>query len=141
MKIRLIDPAYDNPYIHHSQKVIKTIWFAHLTLTTLAALTPPEIEVKITDENVDPIDFDEEVDLVGVTGMVMHAPRAYQIAERFRERGIPVVMGGPHASSLPHEAKEHADAVVIGEAELVWRGLIEDFKRGAMKPFYKADAF
>ncbi len=141
MKIRLIDPAYDNPYIHHSQKVIKTIWFAHLTLTTLAALTPPEIEVKITDENVDPIDFEEEVDLVGVTGMVMHAPRAYQIAERFRKRGIPVVMGGPHASSLPLEAKEHVDAVVIGEAELVWRGLIEDFQRGEMKPFYKADTF
>jgi radical SAM superfamily enzyme YgiQ (UPF0313 family) len=101
LKIRLIDPAYDHPYISHSQKVIKNIWFARLTLTTLAALTPPDIEVKITDENVEPIDFEEDVDLVGVTGMLMHAPRAYKIAERFRGRGIPVVMGGPHASSLP----------------------------------------
>jgi len=121
--------------------VIKNIWFAHLTLTTLAALTPPDIEVKITDENVEPIDFEEDVDLVGVTGMVMHAPRAYQIAQRFRQRGIPVVMGGPHASSLPLEAKEYVDAVVIGEAENVWEGLMEDFKNGCLKPFYQAEAF
>jgi radical SAM superfamily enzyme YgiQ (UPF0313 family) len=141
LKIRLIDPAYENSYISHSQKVIKTIWFAHLTLTTLAALTPPDIEVKITDENVEPIDFEEDVDLVGVTGMVMHASRAYQIAQKFRQRGIPVVMGGPHASSLPLEAKEHVDAVVIGEAENVWEGLIEDLKNGHLKPFYKADAY
>jgi radical SAM superfamily enzyme YgiQ (UPF0313 family) len=141
LKIRLIDPAYEHPYISHSQKVIKNIWFARLTLTTLAALTPPDIDVKITDENVEPIDFEEEVDLVGVTGMLMHAPRAYQIAQRFRERGIPVVMGGPHASSLPLEAKEHVDAVVIGEAENVWKGLIEDFKNGCPKPFYKAETF
>jgi len=141
LKIRLIDPTYEHPYISHSQKVIKNIWFAHLTLTTLAALTPPDIEVKITDENVEPIDFEEDVDLVGVTGMIMHAPRAYQIAQRFRQRGIPVVMGGPHASSLPLEAKEHVDAVVIGEAENVWEGLIEDFKNGCLKPFYKAEAF
>jgi radical SAM superfamily enzyme YgiQ (UPF0313 family) len=141
LKIRLIDPAYEHPYISHSQKVIKNIWFAHLTLTTLAALTPPDIEVKITDENVEPIDFEEDVDLVGVTGMVMHAPRAYQIAQRFRQRGIPVVMGGPHASSLPLEAKEHVDAVVIGEAENVWEGLMEDFKNRCLKPFYQAEAF
>ncbi|MEW6374567.1 MAG: radical SAM protein [Thermodesulfobacteriota bacterium] len=141
MKIRLIDPAYDHPYISHSEKVIKNIWFARLTLTTLAALTPPEIEVKITDENVEPIDFEEDVDLVGVTGMVMHASRAYQIAQRFRQKGIPVVMGGPHASSLPFEAKEHVDAVVIGEAENVWKGLIEDLGKGCLKPFYRADAY
>src|SRR5512139_1497876 len=141
LKIRLIDPAYEHPYISHSQKVIKNIWFARLTLTTLAALTPPEIDVRITDENVEPIDFEEDVDLVGVTGMIMHAPRAYEIAQGFRQRGVPVVMGGPHASSLPLEAKEHVDAVVIGEAENVWGGLIEDLRKGCLKPFYKADGF
>ncbi len=141
MKIRLIDPAYEHPYISHSQKVIKDIWFARLTLTALAALTPPEIDVRITDENVDPIDFEEDVDLVGLTGMVMHAPRAYQIAQRFHQRGIPVVMGGPHASSLPLEAKAHVDAVVIGEAEGVWKGLIEDYQKGCLKPFYRSDHF
>jgi radical SAM superfamily enzyme YgiQ (UPF0313 family) len=137
----LIDPAYEHPFISHTQKVIKNIWFARLTLTTLAALTPQDIEVKITDENVEPIDFEEDVDLVGVTGMLMHASRAYQIALKFRQRGIPVVMGGPHASSLPLEVKEHVDAVVIGEAEDVWKGLIEDLKKGYLKPFYKADTY
>jgi radical SAM superfamily enzyme YgiQ (UPF0313 family) len=137
----LIDPAYSHPFISHSKEVIKTIWFAHLTLTTLAALTPTDIEVKITDENVEPIDFEEDVDLVGVTGMVMHASRAYQIAQKFRQRGIPVVMGGPHASSCPLEAKEHVDTVVIGEAENVWKELVEDLKNGHLKPFYKADAY
>jgi radical SAM superfamily enzyme YgiQ (UPF0313 family) len=141
LKIRLIDPAYEHPFISHSQRVIKNIWFAHLTLTTLAALTPPDIDVQITDENVEPIDFQEDVDFVGITGMVMHAPRAYEIASRFRQRGIPVVMGGPHASSLALEAKEHVDAVVIGEAENVWGGLIEDLKKGCLKPFYKADTY
>jgi len=141
LKIRLIDPAYDDPFVSHTQKVIKNIWFARLTLTTLAALTPPDIDVRITDENLEPIDFEEDVDLVGVTGMVLHAPRAYEIADRFRQRGVPVVMGGPHASSCPIEAKEHVDAVVIGEAENIWRGLIEDLKNGCLKPFYKADAF
>jgi radical SAM superfamily enzyme YgiQ (UPF0313 family) len=90
---------------------------------------------------VEPIDFEEDVDLVGVTGMLMHAPRAYEIARRFRERKIPVIMGGPHASSLPLEAKEHADAVVIGEAEEVWEGLIKDVKNGCLKPFYRAESF
>ena len=108
MKIRLIDPAYRHPYISHTQKVIKTIWFARLTLTSLAALTPEDIEVKITDENVEPIDFDEKVDLVGVTGMVMHANRAYQIAAEFKKRGIPVVMGGFHPTLVPEEAAEYA---------------------------------
>ncbi len=141
MKIRLIDPAYEHPFISHSQKVIKRIWFARLTLTTLAALTPPGIDVKITDENVEPIDFEEEVDLVGITGMVMHAKRAYEIAKRFRERGIPVVMGGPHASSCSVEAKEHVDSVVIGEAEPVWSNLINDLQEGRLKPFYKGETY
>ncbi|MDI7261922.1 MAG: radical SAM protein [Thermodesulfobacteriota bacterium] len=141
MKVRLIDPAYHHPILGHSQKVMKNIWFAHLTLTTLAALTPPEIKVEITDENVGPINFEEEVDLVGITGMIMHASRAYEIAHRFRQRGIPVVMGGPHASSLPLEAKEHVDAVVIGEAEMVWKELLEDLRRGSLKPFYRAESF
>ena len=141
MKVRLIDPAYEDPFVSHSRKVIKNIWFAHLTLTTLAALTPQDVEVKITDENVEPIDFEEDVDLVGVTGMVIHASRAYEIAQRFRQRGIPAVMGGPHASTCPQEAKEHVDAVVIGEAETVWPQVIDDVQRGCLKPFYKAETF
>ncbi len=141
MKLRLIDPAPKDNLLMQTPKDIKSYWFARLSLTTVAALTPKEIEVAITDENVEIIDFDEEVDMVGLTAMTMHATRAYEIADRFRERGITVVMGGLHASSLPHEAKEHVDAVVIGEAEHVWGDLLSDFQNGQLKPFYKSDHF
>ncbi len=141
MKIRLIDPAPKDNLLMQTNKDIKSYWFARLSLTTLAALTPPEIEVAITDENVEEIDFNEDVDLVGLTAMTMHAIRAYEIADRFRARGIPVVMGGLHASSLPQEAKEHVDAVVIGEAEGVWTKLLEDFQQGRLQPFYQSQGF
>jgi radical SAM superfamily enzyme YgiQ (UPF0313 family) len=141
LKIRLIDPAPKDNLLMQTNKDIKSYWFARLSLTTIAALTPPEIEVAITDENVEEIDFNEDVDLVGLTAMTMHAVRAYEIADRFRERNIPVVMGGLHASSLPEEAKQHVDAVVIGEAEGVWKGLLEDFQGGRLQPFYRSSGF
>lgn len=141
MKIRLIDPASEESLLRHSRRELKTLWFAHLSLTTLAALTPEGIDVAITDENVDPVDFEEDVDLVGITGMTIHAQRAYEIAQPFRQRGIPVVMGGPHASALPEEAKAHMDAVVIGEAEDVWKDVLADAKRGSLNPFYQAKEF
>ena len=141
MKIRLIDPAPKDNLLMQTNKDIKSYWFARLSLTTIAALTPPEIEVAITDENVEEIDFNEDVDLVGLTAMTMHAVRAYEIADRFRARNIPVVMGGLHASSLPEEAKQHVDAVVIGEAEGVWKGLLEDFQGGRLQPFYRSSGF
>lgn len=141
MKIRLIDPAPKDNLLMQTDKDIKSYWFARLSLTTIAALTPPEIEVAITDENVEEIDFDEEVDLVGLTAMTMHALRAYEIADRFRARNIPVVMGGLHASSLPQEAKAHVDAVVIGEAEGVWRQLLADAQQGRLQPFYQSKDF
>ncbi|NIO03818.1 MAG: radical SAM protein [Proteobacteria bacterium] len=141
MKIRLVDPASEDSLLRHSRRELKNLWFAHLSLTTLAALTPQGIDVAITDENVEPVDFEEDVDLVGITGMTIHAQRAYKIAQAFRHRGIPVVMGGPHASALPEEAKAHVDAVVIGEAENVWKDLLGDVGRGGLKPFYRAKEF
>jgi radical SAM superfamily enzyme YgiQ (UPF0313 family) len=111
---------------------------AFLALPTIAALTPEDLEVNITDENVEEIDFDKDVDLVGVTCSTWLAPRAYEIADEFRKRGIAVVLGGIHPSMLPYEAIEHADAVVIGEAENVWRNLVEDFRENKLQPFYKS---
>ncbi len=139
MKIRLIDPAFKGDHLEQDARDIKAYWFARLSLSTIAALTPERHQVKITDENIEEIDFNEDVDLVGLTGMTMHAPRAYAIADRFRQRGIPVVMGGIHASSLPQEALQHADTVVVGEAEMVWERLLQDFQRNELKPIYKAD--
>lgn len=109
-----------------------------LALPTIAALTPEDIEVNITDENIEQIDFDKNVDLVGVTCNTWLAPRAYEIADEFRQRGVTVVLGGIHPSMLPNEAIQHADAVVIGEAENVWGNLVNDFKENRLRPFYKS---
>jgi radical SAM superfamily enzyme YgiQ (UPF0313 family) len=111
---------------------------AFLALPTIAALTPEDVEVNITDENVEEINFDKDVDLVGVTCNTWLAPRAYEIANEFRKRGVTVVLGGIHPSMLPYEAIQHADAVVIGEAENVWRNLVEDFRKNKLRPFYKS---
>ncbi|MCX8117374.1 MAG: B12-binding domain-containing radical SAM protein [Desulfobacterota bacterium] len=110
-----------------------------LNLPYVAAVTPPEIEVKIVDEACEKIDFDEKVDLVGLTAQTPSAPRAYQIAKAFKQRGIPVVMGGVHASLLPEEALQHVDAVVVGEAEGIWPSVIEDLRRGQLKKIYRAE--
>jgi len=112
-----------------------------LNLPYVAAVTPPEVEVKIVDEAYEPINYDEKVDLVGITAQTPVAPRAYRIAEEFRKRGVPVVMGGVHASVLPHEALEHVDAVVIGEAEATWPQLLEDFRLGRLKRIYRANGW
>ena len=108
-----------------------------LNLPYIAAATPPGVEVRIMDEAHEVVDFNEKVDLVGLTAQTPVAPRAYQIAREFRRRGVPVVMGGVHASMLPDEAIQHVDSVVIGEGEISWPHVIEDFKRGDLKTFYR----
>jgi radical SAM superfamily enzyme YgiQ (UPF0313 family) len=108
-----------------------------LNLPYIAAVTPRDVDVKIVDEAYEAIDFDEKVDLVGLTAQTPVAPRAYQIASEFRRRGVPVVMGGVHASMLPEEAIQYVDSVVIGEGEASWPQLIEDFRRGHLKAFYR----
>jgi len=110
-----------------------------LALPTIAALTPPDVDVKIIDENVEPINFDEKVDIVGITFMTPLAPRAYQIADEFKKRGATVVLGGIHVSMLPEEAIQHADAIVIGEAENIWEELIVDFQKAKLQKIYKCE--
>jgi radical SAM superfamily enzyme YgiQ (UPF0313 family) len=102
----------------------------------IAALTPPEVEVSLTDENITDIDFQKETDLVGITAMTITAQRAYDIADTFRARGVKVILGGSHPSALPEEASQHADAVVIGEAEGIWSNVIEDFKANKLQRMY-----
>ncbi len=109
---------------------------APLALPTLAALTPPDVEVNITDENIEDIDFDKDVDIVGITSNTFLAPRAYEIADAFCQRGVTVVLGGIHPSMLPQEAIRHADAVVIGEGENVWTDFISDYRQDNLQQFY-----
>ena len=110
-----------------------------LNLCMVAAYTPNNIDVSIIDECVQKIDFNQRPDLVGLTAYTNTAPRAYEIADSFSKKGIPVVMGGVHASTLPEEALGHCDALVIGEAEGSWRRLIEDFRNGGLQRIYQND--
>jgi len=111
--------------------------FPMLGLTLLASLFPEHYEVKIINEAIEEVDFGVDVDLVGITGLTCVIKRAYTIADRFRERGVKVILGGVHPSLLPDEAKEHADSVFIGEAEGMLGKVVEDFEAGELKPFYK----
>jgi len=100
-------------------------------------LTPPDCEVEIIDERITEISFDKPADLVGITVMSGSDTHAYEIAENYKKLGVPVVLGGFHTSLFPEEALNHADAIVIGEAEDVWEVLLSDFKKGNLKPVYK----
>jgi len=120
----------------------KTFRSSSLALDQLAAITPRRHKVEIIDENrYDLIDVNKKYDLVAISFITQNALRAYEIADKFRNKGITVVVGGYHPSSLPDEAKQHADSVVIGEAELSWPKLLNDFEKGKMKPFYRQDEF
>ncbi len=114
---------------------------APLSLTTLAALThgDPEVEYRLVDESVDPVPLDFPADLVGISVITGTARRAYALADHFRGRGIPVVLGGVHVTVMPGEAAQYADAVVEGMAEHTWPRLIRDFRAGALKPVYREE--
>jgi radical SAM superfamily enzyme YgiQ (UPF0313 family) len=136
MKVLLISPERER-----KKEEAFLFRLSFLNLPYIAAVTPPGVEVKILDEAYEKINFEEKVDLVGITAQTPVALRAYQIAEEFKKRGTPVVMGGVHASMLPQEALQHVDAVIVGEAEEVWPDLIEDLRRGQMRRIYVGSDF
>jgi radical SAM superfamily enzyme YgiQ (UPF0313 family) len=136
MKIKLIAPHEQSEENISSAQTFKV---QKVNLSLLAALTPPEHSVKIVDEAFAPDDIAEEVDLVGITVMTDLALRAYQIADTYRQRNVKVAMGGIHARVLPGEAMQHADAVVIGEAEEIWPKLLSDAASGEMQKLYCAN--
>lgn len=105
----------------------------------LAALTPRDIKVVITDENIEYVDYDEKVDLVAISFLTLTAPRAYEIADEFRRRGVYVIAGGLHPTMFPEEAAGHADTIVIGEAEEIWPLFLEDFRNGRQKKIYREE--
>lgn len=114
-----------------------TVLAPPLSLPLLAGLTPSDIDVRLIDENVEQVDVNTPADWVAMTCMTASAPRAYELADAFRNRGISVVIGGIHPSVMPDEVAEHADAVVVGEAEPVWRTILEDVSAGRLKPRYE----
>jgi radical SAM superfamily enzyme YgiQ (UPF0313 family) len=113
--------------------------FSMLPTLSVAASMPEDVEIRIVDENVDPVDLDTDADLVGISFMTFNAPRAYELADLLRARGKTVMLGGYHPSFLPQEAIQHADSVCIGEAEYSVPRMIEDFKAGRLKQFYQSE--
>jgi len=133
VKIELIVPAVE-----------ENARIPNLALPILAGLSPPDVEISFTDDLLTPIDLEKDlkdVALVGITVLSKTALRAYGIANAYRRRGIPVVLGGIHPTAVPEEAKEHADSVVLGEAEEVWPHLVEDARMGNLKPFYRQEGY
>jgi radical SAM superfamily enzyme YgiQ (UPF0313 family) len=110
-----------------------------LMLPLMAALTPQEYDVTLCDERLEDVDFEAGWDLVGMTTTIGASLRAYELGDEFRKRGIPVVMGGFHATLQTEETLKHADAVVQGEADDVWPQLLQDWRDGNMKRVYRAD--
>ncbi|MBC8433095.1 MAG: B12-binding domain-containing radical SAM protein [Desulfobacterales bacterium] len=135
MKIILIAP------VHRKQNFKRYFQIVPLNLMMIASLTPKDCEVEVLDENIDTIDYDSPVDLVGIGANTSEINRAYQICSEFRKRGVPVVIGGIHASALPDEAAQHADCVVIGEAEGLWEKVVVDFRKGTLAQFYQHQSF
>lgn len=142
MKILLIYPKSEYG-IGPDKK--KKVWaasyfgFPSITVPYIAAITPREHSVEILDENYEDVDFEEDVDIVGLPCLTETALHVYELADEFRRRGKKVIIGGYHASALPKEAKRHADAVVIGEAELTWPQVLKDLSKGKEKPFYPSE--
>ncbi len=137
MKIVLISPK--GPLYRHRGGIFKrSLRYAPLTLTTLAALVPPELdaELQLIDEGIEDVDLDLDADLVGMTVITGTAVRAYELSAHFRGRGIPVVLGGPHVTLVPDDAQPNGDAVVVGYAEEAWPELLRDFRAGRLQPRY-----
>jgi radical SAM superfamily enzyme YgiQ (UPF0313 family) len=140
MRLYLINPS--NPLVS-ILKVKESRWNRYrvwkpLSLMVLAGLTPPEWEISIVDENLGAPDYPAmpRPDLVGITAFTSQANRAYEVATHFRRLGVPVVMGGIHATMCLEEVMERVDSVVTGEAEGIWPQVLEDARHGSLKRRY-----
>lgn len=134
-KLLLVNPV--NPH-RIGLTVNPSSRFPPLGLGIVAALTPDDWKVEIVDENFELFEY-READLVGLTAFTATVTRAYEIASLYRERGIPTVLGGIHASMLSEEALQYVDTVVVGEAESVWAKVITDFEAGKLQKIYRGE--
>lgn len=110
-------------------------------IPVLASVTPFCFKIRVEDENIEKLSFDMRVDVVAITATTALIERAYEIADRYRENGITVILGGIHVSIFPDEALFHADAVIIGEAEDIWPHVLKDFIKKKLKKKYQAQTF
>jgi len=139
LRLYLIAPAPD--FGRHEDSNIglgePVAMMAAAGITTVAALFPPEIEIRLCDEIVQAVDYDDPADLIAISANVAQAARAMTIARRFRDKGKTVVIGGPHVSLVPEAFAGQADCLVIGEFETLVEDFVADWKAGALKPVYR----
>ena len=135
MRLTLIHPCIGR---RTGQKYIRTWQMEPLPPALIAGLCPKDVEIKFYDDRMEQIPFEEPTDLVALSVETYTAKRSYQIASEYRKRGVPVVMGGFHATLCAEEVSQYAEAVVVGEAEKVWAELIDDFRAGRLKKSYQA---
>ena len=142
MKLFLINPSRDSNKkgdfwdFKFEKRILGQTALMPLFLPTIAAATPKDFEIQIIDEKIEEINFDDKVDIVGIGAMTSTINRAYEISDEYRKRGVKVAIGGIHASMMYEEAAQHADSVIIGEADFLWREAMEDFKNGGLKKYY-----
>ena len=137
MKIALVHPCIGR---RTGQPYMRLWQMEPLPPAAIAGMTPPGVEICFYDDRMEPVDYDAPVDLAAISVETYTAKRAYQIASEFRLRGVPVVMGGFHATLCPQEVARYADAVVIGEAEELWEQVLADAQRGALATYYQSAA-
>jgi radical SAM superfamily enzyme YgiQ (UPF0313 family) len=113
--------------------------YPNLSLPTVAGLTPREHDIILCDENVEPIDFETDADIVGLTGYVIHKKRMLEIIAEFRRRGKFVVVGGPFASLCPEELRGKVDVIFVDEAEYTWPQFLRDYPAGLWQTEYRQD--
>lgn len=132
MRVTLIVPAMnDGPGTMRSWQM------EPLGIAVVAALTPPDVEIRFFDERVESIDIDEPTDLAALSVETYCAQRAFDIAAAYKKRGVTVIMGGFHPTLVPDDCQEHADSVVRGNAEAVWPQVLEDFRHQRLQPRYE----
>lgn len=124
------------PHSNPKRSFFSKFQYPSSTLQQIAALTPKEHHVTIIDERYKDVPFSSEYDLVGISALTYNVNRGYEIAKRYKEIGIPVVFGGYHTSLMPDEVIQHADSIVVGEAELTWPQLLKDLQNNKMKKIY-----
>jgi len=134
MRLTIVHPCVGRRV---GEKYIRSWQMEPLAPAVLAGLTPPDVEVKFHDDRMEKVPFDEPTDLVAISVETYTARRAYQISSEYRKRGVPVVMGGFHATLVPEEVSGYAESIIVGEAETLWPRVIEDFRSGNLRRVYR----
>lgn len=123
-------------YIQRYRKGHEVHFVPPITGIYLAALTPKQHTVRVIHQQVEEVNLESEADVIALSFSSGFAPEAYRLATEFRKRGKIVIAGGPHVTFLPDEALQFVNGVVIGEAEPVWSGLLQDIEQGVLRKRY-----